>query len=616
MDDANLHAAKLLHQRVPACRWCITLKEFNEFVRDVRVEWKAGRVPDSASHPNPSHDDPDCGPNMYQVNQHFVKPCTLRAGGMSYALMKHPDGLECEVFISHAWAEGVFELSSSVAGAWVPGMHNLYCCLLANPQNLDIGELLGCRPSLSPFAAALGSASHIIVAPNRAVSVYSRLWCVYEAYLAANQEKVFLIPSRQKASRCFRYHFWWIFLPVLCGFAIACCLWKMPLAKQQSFKRHLLTVLTVLTILNLMNLLLAGLWPRHCPKPAALWVLDSFMLFTYTLVASGYFLILPPYLTDDLVGEYWSRRALIVFFRVFLIAALAFLSMGIVGHNITNSLDRAALRALEQGLNFDSVRFATCSNPKDAAAIWGEISDSVSDVDAAIHILVRAGAYTRGLRQQFDAGVDIQGAGFTDFCIRTVHASALWLVATVAMAERGYFWAEHVDIPKWLWVVPVVVCGAASCAIPPTLFRIVRRAPEHGVFACQVMSTCGILTILAPTFWVVEWSKPATLQHLVGATPLATQWKPPTPLALFLAVYPLIMATCCLLLVWLGPTLLWSGLVQTRKSTCDACISFSRGKSKSAESDFDSDEESDSSFSSHKSSEMSPHASCLLSDWV
>ena len=28
-----------------------------------------------------------------QVNTHYVKPVTLAAGGMSYALMKHPEGL-------------------------------------------------------------------------------------------------------------------------------------------------------------------------------------------------------------------------------------------------------------------------------------------------------------------------------------------------------------------------------------------------------------------------------------------------------------------------------------------------------------------------------------------
>ena len=34
---------------------------------------------------------------------------TAAAGGMSYALMLHPQGLKADVFITHGWAEGVFE---------------------------------------------------------------------------------------------------------------------------------------------------------------------------------------------------------------------------------------------------------------------------------------------------------------------------------------------------------------------------------------------------------------------------------------------------------------------------------------------------------------------------
>lgn len=52
------------------------------------------------------HVQPHRGPNLYEVNEHYVKPVTRKAGGMSYALMKHPQGLLCQVFISHAWAEG------------------------------------------------------------------------------------------------------------------------------------------------------------------------------------------------------------------------------------------------------------------------------------------------------------------------------------------------------------------------------------------------------------------------------------------------------------------------------------------------------------------------------
>ena len=45
-----------------------------------------------------------------------MKPVTRAAGGMSYALMKHPQGLLCEVFISHAWAEGQDFVEAKMGG--------------------------------------------------------------------------------------------------------------------------------------------------------------------------------------------------------------------------------------------------------------------------------------------------------------------------------------------------------------------------------------------------------------------------------------------------------------------------------------------------------------------
>lgn len=95
----------------------------------------------------------------------------------------------------------------------------------------------------------------------------------------------------------------------------------------------------------------------------------------------------------------------ISFFRKFFFVALALLCTSSVGQNIHSEIEQASLKKLEQWLDFKSVRFATCSNPSDAEHIWNEISDSVADVDAAISILIKAGAYTTGLRQQYDAGV-------------------------------------------------------------------------------------------------------------------------------------------------------------------------------------------------------------------
>ena len=56
-----------------------------------------------------------------------------------------------------------------------------YCCLLANPQNLDIGQLLSGPPKESPFAKAMRCASHVLVIPNETVSIYTRLLLLVSA---------------------------------------------------------------------------------------------------------------------------------------------------------------------------------------------------------------------------------------------------------------------------------------------------------------------------------------------------------------------------------------------------------------------------------------------------
>ena len=48
---------------------------------------------------------------------------------------------------------------------------------------------------MNPFAKALQRASHILVIPNSKISIYSRLWCVYEAYLGTTMEKICLMRS-------------------------------------------------------------------------------------------------------------------------------------------------------------------------------------------------------------------------------------------------------------------------------------------------------------------------------------------------------------------------------------------------------------------------------------
>jgi predicted PurR-regulated permease PerM len=41
----------------------------------------------------------DYGPSIYTVNEQYIKPITAAAGKMSWALMMHPLGLDCDLFL-------------------------------------------------------------------------------------------------------------------------------------------------------------------------------------------------------------------------------------------------------------------------------------------------------------------------------------------------------------------------------------------------------------------------------------------------------------------------------------------------------------------------------------
>ena len=183
--------------------------------------------------------------------EQYIKPVTLQAGKVSWALMQHPDGLDCDLFISHAWQEGarcwklvvccmswfwwpgsfaisylffsgpngvlgvhekslrinqclqgysayhwgVFEFLSKVTYSWPWGLRTAWCCMLANPQNLNISSFLE-SPTSSPFAVALRASKVMLVVPNRHQSVYTRLWCLMQSHR-------FLVFTRKLAwTRC------------------------------------------------------------------------------------------------------------------------------------------------------------------------------------------------------------------------------------------------------------------------------------------------------------------------------------------------------------------------------------------------------------------------------
>eukprot|EP00403_Amphidinium_massartii_P035690 CAMPEP_0178452638 /NCGR_PEP_ID=MMETSP0689_2-20121128/44355_1 /TAXON_ID=160604 /ORGANISM="Amphidinium massartii, Strain CS-259" /LENGTH=375 /DNA_ID=CAMNT_0020078365 /DNA_START=207 /DNA_END=1330 /DNA_ORIENTATION=- len=204
--NGNFTNARDLHREVEKHRWSVSLDDLLTFRRVVRQRWEAGRIPKLTTTDQlpeithvPGHDDPEIGPSMYQVNKYVIQWVTEQVGGMSWALMCNPNGLDgCDLFVSHAWCEGVFEFVTHVLKAWPWKARSLWCCFLANPQCGDlVSELLDVPIAESPFAQAINRTNHVVVVPNQAESgcVYGRLWCVYEMYLATQKGKTVIMPT-------------------------------------------------------------------------------------------------------------------------------------------------------------------------------------------------------------------------------------------------------------------------------------------------------------------------------------------------------------------------------------------------------------------------------------
>ena len=48
----------------------------------------------------------------------LIKPVTHIAGELSWALMENPKGLKCDLFVTHGWAEGIYEFIDKLLHAW------------------------------------------------------------------------------------------------------------------------------------------------------------------------------------------------------------------------------------------------------------------------------------------------------------------------------------------------------------------------------------------------------------------------------------------------------------------------------------------------------------------
>ena len=111
-------------------KWGVTKDDLHQFRRLVMNAILEQRILPTERDPFDPNDFTK-GPSMYTVNEQYIKPVTHQAGDASWSLMKHPEGMEVNLFITHGWAEGIFEFVDKVISSWPSRATAAYVCFLS-----------------------------------------------------------------------------------------------------------------------------------------------------------------------------------------------------------------------------------------------------------------------------------------------------------------------------------------------------------------------------------------------------------------------------------------------------------------------------------------------------
>ena len=498
-----------LHETVHPARWCITFADLKHFRSEVHRVLQEGKT-------FPENFSKD-GPSVYAVNEHYIKPVTAAAGKMSWALMMNPDGLDCDLFITHAWQEDVFEFTEKVLTSWPWRARHAWCCMLANPQNLDIGALLQ-SPSSSPFALALQDAKYMLVLPNRHKSVYTRLWCGYEAYLAFQSNKIVRTAT---PPICGQVLFSW-FRMLLIGIIAA------VVSKVAEFDRALYLILILKMLALVVSLVSQGcgqiticLTANHVGLATALVaILNGRFMRTATLVE------FPPKILIFVERQCLMNSMLVAYF---LIAEIDRLTWQVAEH------EAEQLHNQYQG----SIRQASCSEVQDEANIRTEIGDQVDEVDDVIQVLLKAGMTSDALRDANLQGVELQHAGVVQLAIPVLVLGPELLLACVRLAE-DIINGRMIEL-NWVFAT---LRAVSLCARLCFLVLLFMRPIDERCFMLNVMTKA-----VAPSFFCF-----VELEFLQSyAMPLRFLYHISFLVVWFFAVLGTLTARQpCMLFLWLG----------------------------------------------------------------
>jgi len=205
--DGGFSGAAMMHREVRADYWGITWESFEEFMEITRRTLAMGDLLNTGrvEYAVEKFESPDIGPNMYQVNDQVIKPTTKSDSvlpGTSWAFRGGGVGAKVTLFVTHAWQEGAFEFERQLKRGWPESANGTgegaaYICFLSNPQHLDIGAMLE-RIETSPFSVALRSMPApglMVMCGTKNGAIHERAWCVFEAYMALEQEVPICVPG-------------------------------------------------------------------------------------------------------------------------------------------------------------------------------------------------------------------------------------------------------------------------------------------------------------------------------------------------------------------------------------------------------------------------------------
>ncbi|CAE7551065.1 unnamed protein product [Symbiodinium natans] len=456
-----------LHQRVPPDRWCVTLSDLRYLRKTVLQSIKAGSVePPADGSDDFSSEDEVFGPSIYTITEQHIKPVTELAGKMSWALMRNPEGLDCDLFISHAWQEGIFEFMSKVLHSWPRGMRHAWCCMLANPQHLDIAAMLQ-SPRQSPFAVALAASQIVLAVPNRHCSIYTRLWCAYEAYLAQEQDKIILI-ARASNSKDILNSIWKMLLVAVIGVMLGVAI--------DVGTKTLPVNLVVVGVAAVAAALSMGSGRDNLRKWLNLLgqAMCCFLIFDWYTVHG---------LWEQQDADLYRFAAIQQ--RLYLITfAGAFCYLEVDRLN-----DIAARREAEQlGAGYQgSIVHATCSRQADSEEIRREIGDNVDAVDYAIKVLLAAGMSSPTLRHVALKGINIDQVANPQVTVSFLVLVPLNLIRLVALLCDVFYLGRRV--PDFGAILPI------ESPYPP-LDHHRMRGTRRLLEAVSVLLRCCMLVLM------------------------------------------------------------------------------------------------------------------------